>query len=185
MAQQHSQHSAHYLTTIILFPLTNDGSADSHAMAPSKPQTSNADPADNASQPYKDDPVPCYETAIRQGAGGGIGTGPSSSSSSAVPPAQPPRPFHPSYGCSPYTPHGTARIVIVPASHVHHPHLQQHPHIHTGHAANEPLLPHPATMETERRVSRAKPRFCLALLNALLIYILINLLVDLTVTRKW
>ncbi|KAJ1033086.1 hypothetical protein NDA16_000364 [Ustilago loliicola] len=157
-------------------------------MAPNPNSSSGAKPSasnpDDASQPYKDDPVPSYETAIREGAGGGIGAGPSSSSS-AAPPTQPPRPFHPSYGCSPYTPHGTARIVIVPAPHFHHPHPHQHPHIHSAHAANEPLLPLPASMDTERRVPRAKPRFFLALLNALLIYILINLLVDLTVTRKW
>ncbi|KAJ1028329.1 hypothetical protein NDA18_002993 [Ustilago nuda] len=144
-----------------------------------KPSTSNTAQASDASQPYKDDPVPSYETAIREGAGGGIGAGTSSSSSSATPSAQPPRSVHPSYGCSPYTSHGTARIVIVPAPHFHHP------HIHTGHTANEPLLPLPASMEPERRVPRAKPRFFLALLNALLIYILINLLVDLTVTRNW
>lgn len=125
-----------------------------------KPATSSSK-ADTA-----EEPVPSYETALREGAGGGVGgsAGPSHSTASA-PQAQP------TYGCSPYTPHGTTRIIIVPA-----PQWHQHSH--------QPLLPAPATMETVA-VRRAAPRFFLALLQAFMIYLLINLLVDLTVTRKW
>ncbi|GAC94070.1 chitin synthase [Pseudozyma hubeiensis SY62] len=130
----------------------------------------------SASEPYApqdelrvlpDEPVPTYETALRQGAGGGA---PSPSHHSVPSGSQ----AQPSYGCSPYTPHGTTRIVIVPASHWHQ--FPQQPH--------QPLLPAPVVMEATP-IRRAGPRFFLALLQAFMIYMLINLLVDLTVTRKW
>lgn len=120
-------------------------------------------------QPYTDEPVPSYEAALREGAGGGIQAAPSPSHTTALPTA----PLHPAYGCSPYTPHGTARIIIVPAPHILH-----------QDAPNQPLLPLPATMQTTAG-PRAKPRFFIALLHAIILYILINLLVDLTVTRTW
>ncbi|KAI3483098.1 hypothetical protein L1887_54023 [Cichorium endivia] len=123
------------------------------------PSTTNK--ADATQQPEPDEPVPSYETALREGAGGGIAAGPSHS---------PAPPVHPAYGCSPYTPHGTARIVIVPAPHFH--------------SQTDALLPPPASMNAPLG-PRAKPRFFLALLHAIIIYILINLLVDLTVTRNW
>ncbi|GAC71925.1 hypothetical protein PANT_5d00135 [Moesziomyces antarcticus T-34] len=123
------------------------------------PSTTNK--ADATQQPEPDEPVPSYETALREGAGGGIAAGPSHS---------PAPPVHPTYGCSPYTPHGTARIVIVPAPHFH--------------SQTDALLPPPASMNAPLG-PRAKPRFFLALLHAIIIYILINLLVDLTVTRNW
>ncbi|TKY85655.1 hypothetical protein EX895_005195 [Sporisorium graminicola] len=129
-------------------------------MTNQKPTPTSSKPADAA-----EEAVPSYETALREGAAGGIGAGPSHSTTPTAPQTQP------SYGCSPYTPHGTARIIIVPA-----PHWHQHAH--------QPLLPAPATMETPA-VRRATPRFFLALLQAFMIYMLINLLVDLTVTRKW
>ncbi|CBQ72916.1 conserved hypothetical protein [Sporisorium reilianum SRZ2] len=132
-----------------------------------KPTSSGSKPpgtSDEAQHHAVEEPVPSYETALREGAGGGVGAGPSHSVSSASP-------AQPSYGCSPYTPNGTARIIIVPASHCRH-------------HANQPLLPAPVSMETTA-VRRARPRFFLALLQAFMIYMLINLLVDLTVTRKW
>lgn len=132
--------------------------------------------SDDPMQPYTDEPVPSYETALLEGAGGGVGAGPSGSS----PAPQPSASMQPSYGCSPYTPHGTARIVIVPASHFHHPHVQ----VHASQGHTQALLPTPATMQTPV-VRRAKPRFFMALLHGIIIYILINLLVDLTITRKW
>ncbi|SNX83500.1 uncharacterized protein MEPE_02207 [Melanopsichium pennsylvanicum] len=134
---------------------------------------------DDGQSPYSDEPVPSYETALRQGAANGPGTDASNSTASPQPPhAQRP----PTYGCSPYTPHGTARIIIVPASHFQS-HLP-HPQLHALADQSQALLPTPATMQTPV-VRRAKPRFFSALLHGIIIYILINLLVDLTITRKW
>ncbi|CDS01841.1 uncharacterized protein SPSC_01493 [Sporisorium scitamineum] len=144
-------------------------------MTKQKPASAGSKPSgtSDTAQPYAvEEPVPSYETALREGAGGGVGAGPSHSNPSA-PQAQL------SYGCSPYTPHGTARIIIVPA-----PHWHQHVQHFGGQAPNQSLLPAPATMEATA-VRRARPRFLLALLQAFMIYMLINLLVDLTVTRKW
>lgn len=143
-----------------------------------KPTSQRVDAND---EPYNDEPVPSYETALREGAGGGVAGGPSHSNPAqqhAAPSAPTP---HPTYGCSPYTPHGTARIVIVPAPHFHHHHAQIHP---AAHDPNQPLLPAPVVAQSSP-ARRAKARFFLALLQAFLIYLLINLLVDLTVTRKW
>jgi len=133
----------------------------------SKPTNIKQSPADDTMQPYTDEPVPSYEAALREGAGGGIHAGPSNST-------PPPAPVHPSYGCSPYTPHGTARILIVPAPHAHHPQQVQ----------TDAGLPLPASMQTTPG-PRAKPRFFIALAHAIILYILLNLLVDLTVTRTW
>lgn len=159
-----------------------------HTMTNSKSTPSGPKPSNtaDAEQPYSDEPVPSYETALREGAGGGVGCGPSASTSSA-PSAQPTlTAAQPTYGCSPYSPHGTARIVIVPAPHWHH-HIRQFPHLHSHSGApapGQPLLPAPVSMEAVS-ARRARPRFFLALLQAFMIYLLINLLVDLTVTRKW
>ncbi|SNX84247.1 uncharacterized protein MEPE_02955 [Melanopsichium pennsylvanicum] len=132
---------------------------------------------DDDQQP--EEPVPSYETALRQGAASGLGSNPSNFTTSPQPPhAQRP----PTYGCSPYTPHGTARIIIVPASHFQS-HLP-HPHLHALADQSQALLPAPASMQTPE-VRRAKTRFFSALLHGIIIYLLINLLVDLTVTRKW
>ena len=133
---------------------------------------------DSAMHPYTDEPVPSYETALQEGAGGGVAAaGPSSNATPSAQQTQPEPGFAPSqrsYGCSPYTPNGTARIVIVPAPHWHV--LPSPP--------NQPLLPAPVSVPAAP-IRRAGPRFFLALLQAFMIYILINLLVDLTVTHKW
>lgn len=71
----------------------------------------------------------------------------------------------------------------MPAPHFHH-HAQPFPHLNVTQDANEPLLPAPVVSQSSPE-RRAKARFFLALLQAFLIYMLINLLVDLTVTRKW
>ncbi|SPO25945.1 uncharacterized protein UTRI_03310 [Ustilago trichophora] len=156
----------------------NNNNTSALAQSGSKPPAPKPSREDDTMQPYTDEPVPSYETALREGAGGGIGSGPSGSNIAA----QPDIPAQPTYGCSPYTPHGTARIVIVPAPHCQHP--QQFAQMHSAQAQTQALLPTPATMQTPT-VRRAKPRFFLALLHGLIIYVLINLLVDLTVTRKW
>lgn len=134
--------------------------------------------------PYTDETVPSYETALRQGAGGGVAA--ESSSTRPTPPQTGTAdvPVHPNYGCSPYTPHGTTRIVIVPAPHFH-PGSQPFPLFNAASQdPNQALLPAPAVMQSSPE-RRARSRFFLALLQAFLIYMLINLLVDLTVTRKW
>lgn len=144
----------------------------------SKPTAAKPNTADGTQEPYQDEPVPSYETALQQGAGGGIGAGPSSSAA----PTQPAPQCHPAYGCSPYTSHGTARIVIVPAPHFHS--QQHHPLMHPGHPQAQTLLPMPASMQTTPG-PRALPRFWSAFFQGFLIYILINLLVDLAMTSKW
>ena len=143
-----------------------------------KPSTSKSTDAHNAIDSNTDEPVPSYDTALREGAGGGIGAAPRDSAT----PAQSTVPIYPTYGCSPYTSHGTTRILIVPALHTHHP--QQSPSLQPGQPHNQNLLPMPASMQAPT-VQRAKPRFFLALLHGIIIYILINLLVDVTVTRHW
>ncbi|EPQ26651.1 uncharacterized protein PFL1_06910 [Pseudozyma flocculosa PF-1] len=127
-------------------------------------------PSSSTDESAIDDPVPSYETALQQGAGGGhlaaapATAGPSSSSSSSPSPSGP-HPAHAryAYGNDPYTSSGTARILIIPAAAAPPP---------PGHATH--LLPAPAS--TERRGPRAGPRFCKALLYAFLIYILAGLI---------
>lgn len=133
----------------------------------------------SASDNAVDEPVPSYETALREGAGGlaAAPAGPSCHPTSTA--AQH---SQPSYGCSPYTSNGTTRIVIVPASQCG-PFLQQLPHP-SGHTVHQALLPAPVVMEAAP-IRRAGPRFLLAFLQGFMIYMLINILVDLTVTRKW
>ena len=158
-------------------------------MTNTKPTTSGSKPSNtvDSGQRDADEPVPSYETALREGAGGGIGASAGAGPSTSAPSAQPTfAAAQPTYGCSPYSPHGTARIVIVPAPEWHH-HIQQLPHLHSHSGAptpGQPLLPAPVSMEAVS-ARRARPRFLLALLQAFMIYLLINLLVDLTVTRKW
>ncbi|PWZ02314.1 hypothetical protein BCV70DRAFT_153112, partial [Testicularia cyperi] len=125
---------------------------------------------------YRDEAVPSYETALREGAGGGVGLASGSGSGTGQGPSSTVTPVHPSpsrcsYGCSPYSANGTARIVILPAPHMQHFHSQ------ASGSQQQPLLPAPASMQ-QPVGPRAKPRFFIALMHAVFIYILINVLVD-------